>query len=90
MVALYDVYQQPFWILFSLFIVLLWSLLWKGIGLWYSARYRQKWWFMAILIFNTLGLLPIIYLIWFKPRAERSSGTVVEVNPARKMRPRKR
>ena len=86
----YDFYQQPLWFLFGLFVVLLWTMIWEGLGLWYAARNHQKGWFIAILLFNTLGLLPIIYLIWFKPAAERSSGTVVEVKPARKRGSRKK
>lgn len=81
MVPTYDLYQQPLWIILSMFMVLLWAVAWKGIGLWYSARYKQKGWFIAILVLNTLGLLPIIYLIWFRPSRERNSGAVIEVKP---------
>jgi len=41
----------------------------KGFALWYAARAGQKGWFIAILIVNTLGILEIIYLIWFRPRS---------------------
>lgn len=34
-----------------------WALVWKGIALWKSARYNKKWWFIALLVINTLGLL---------------------------------
>jgi hypothetical protein len=43
-------------------VILIWSLAWKGLALWRSAELRQKYWFMAILIVNTLGLLDILYL----------------------------
>ena len=50
---------QNFW----LFIILgLWVLPWKGIALWRAARRSQKWWFVALLILNTLGILEIIYI----------------------------
>ena len=45
-----------------------WELVLKGFGLWYAARGKQKWWFIAMLILNTVGILPIIYLIWFRPK----------------------
>ena len=48
-------------------IVGLWELIWKGFGLWYSAQRKQKIWFVCILIFNTIGILPIIYLLIHKP-----------------------
>jgi len=43
-------------------LLLVWSLVWKGFALWRSAGLRQKYWFIAILIINTLGLLEIFYL----------------------------
>ena len=41
--------------LFALLIVSVWELVWKGLGLWHSAKNGQKGWFVVILIFNTLG-----------------------------------
>lgn len=43
-------------------LLLVWSLFWKGLGLWHSAKRGQGWWFIAILIINTAGILEIIYL----------------------------
>lgn len=39
----------------------------KGYALWHAARSEQKWWFIALLVVNTLGILEIIYLLWFRP-----------------------
>ena len=48
----------------------IWSIVWKGIALWYSARNRHKAWFVLILILNTAGILPIAYLVLTKfPRS---------------------
>jgi len=56
----------------AIFILMIaWTVIWKGLGLWYAAGNKQKGWFIAILILNTLGLLPIIYLLWFKPKGEQ-------------------
>lgn len=47
----------------SLFIILMaWSLFWKGLALWHSAKRGEKWWFIAILLINTAGILEIFYL----------------------------
>lgn len=35
----------------------------RGFALWYSGRRGQKVWFIALLVVNTLGILPLIYLI---------------------------
>ena len=42
-------------------LAIIWTLVWKGLALWRSAELRQKYWFVAILIINTLGVLEIIY-----------------------------
>ena len=42
--------------------LLLWSLFWKGLALWHSARRGEPWWFVALLLINTVGILEIIYL----------------------------
>jgi len=42
--------------------LLVWSLFWKGLALWHSARKGQPWWFVIMLIVNTAGILEIIYL----------------------------
>ena len=52
--------------LLLLAILLLWELVWKGIALWKAARESQKYWFIAILILNTVGVLPIIYIFFIK------------------------
>ncbi|MBI2542971.1 MAG: hypothetical protein HYW24_02190 [Candidatus Aenigmarchaeota archaeon] len=50
----------------------IWEVIWKGIGLWKSARNGQKTWFISILVFNTLGILPIVYITFFsKTRKKR-------------------
>ncbi|NQT29005.1 MAG: hypothetical protein HQ596_00390 [Candidatus Saganbacteria bacterium] len=52
--------------LFILSVAIVWSLIWKGIGLWYSARNRQSVWYIIILLVNTLGILELIYLLFFQ------------------------
>lgn len=45
-----------------LYIALIWNLVWKGFALWKAAGNKDKWWFIAILFINTMGLLEIIYI----------------------------
>lgn len=45
-----------------LLLLVLWSLFWKGLSLWHSGRRAQPWWFVILLIVNTVGILDIIYL----------------------------
>ena len=59
-------------IVVALVILGIWVLIWRGIALWHSAQNEQKEWFIALLIINSAGILPIIYLLWFKPRKKKN------------------
>jgi hypothetical protein len=45
-------------------LVLLWTLIWKGIALWQAATKRQLTWFIILLAVNTVGLLEIAYIFY--------------------------
>lgn len=51
--------------------LLLWSLIWKGLALWKSARGNQMVWFIVMLVLNTAGILPIIYIAFFQKKRKR-------------------
>lgn len=36
----------------------------KGWALWRAARMSKKWWFIALLIVNSMGILPTIFLLF--------------------------
>ena len=42
----------------------LWDGAWKCVGMWKSARNKQLAWFVCLAIFNTVGILPIIYILF--------------------------
>ncbi len=46
--------------IFAILVVIL-----KGYSLWYAAKRDEKWWFIAILVVNTMGILELVYLIFF-------------------------
>lgn len=47
----------------TLLIIIAAVIILKGLALFKSARRNEKIWFWCLLIFNTLGILPLIYLI---------------------------
>lgn len=53
-------------------VAVIWEMIWKGIALWKSARNKQLGWYVAILILNTVGILPIAYLLFFNLVAKKS------------------
>jgi len=62
-----------------LFLIMLWTLPWKGVALWKAARNDHKKWFVALFLLNTLAILEIIYIFYFgkkneKPKKEITSG----------------
>ena len=51
--------------------IAIWSIIWKGLALWKSARNEQKAWYTCLLILNTVGILPIVYLLWFQKKKKQ-------------------
>ncbi len=49
-----------------LVVLVVWDLVWKALALWKAARHRQKIWFVFLLLINSVGILPIIYLQFFQ------------------------
>ncbi|MBW6483284.1 MAG: hypothetical protein K0B10_09500 [Vicingaceae bacterium] len=47
-------------------VLAVWEAVWKLIALWKSARNKHMIWFVCIAIFNTIGILPIIYILSHK------------------------
>ena len=45
------------------YLIVIWGVVWKGLALWRSARNKHLVWFIFILIVNSVGILPIIYLL---------------------------
>ena len=56
-------------------LISLWTLPWKGWALWLAARRSEKWWFIALLLINTLAILEIIYIFVV---AKRDDGRDVQ------------
>jgi hypothetical protein len=58
-------------------LITLWTLPWKGVALWRAVQRRDQWWFIAILVLNTLAVLEILYIfIWNKrPKKGESIGS---------------
>jgi len=49
----------------AILVITAWTLPWKGYALWRAAQRREQWWFVALLILNTLAILEIIYIFAF-------------------------
>lgn len=68
--------MQPAWpfpvwtpILWTFLVIgALWEVVWKGIALWRAARNGHQVWFIFLLIVNSVGILPIIYILFFSKK----------------------
>lgn len=52
----------PLWLVPLIFVLAIWTLFWKGTALWHAARKNHGAWFVILLLFNTVGILDMIYL----------------------------
>ena len=59
------VVQSNHWLLM---LIVAWSLIWKAIAVWHAARNSQLGWFIALFVINTVGVLEIIYLVFFSKK----------------------
>jgi Family of unknown function (DUF5652) len=60
--------KTPLFVFLIIVVALLaiWDGVWKLIAMWKSARHQQLAWFICLAIFNTVGILPILYILFFQ------------------------
>ncbi|MFZ2072177.1 MAG: DUF5652 family protein [Minisyncoccia bacterium] len=45
-------------------LLIIWTIAWKCYSIWIAARNNHKKWFIALIIFNTAGILDMIYIFY--------------------------
>jgi len=63
------------WFIPLIAIFVLWDAVWKLIGMWKAGRNNELAWFICIAIFNTMGILPIIYILLDKKKSEEKQNS---------------
>ena len=64
---------SPIWaVYFTVIIIVLaiWDSVWKLIALWKAARNNHLAWFICIGVINTVGILPIVYILMHRKKDE--------------------
>lgn len=54
------------------FVLVVWTLAWKGVALYKAARREDKGWFVALLVINTLGIVEILYVYIVSQRPSKA------------------
>lgn len=61
--------MQNQWIIY---LMVLWTIPWKGIALWRASHNNHKKWFIVLLVVNTLAILEIIYIFFFSQKRKEN------------------
>jgi hypothetical protein len=54
----------------AMLLILAWTLPWKGVALWKAARNGAKWWYIVLLVINTMAILEILYIFIFSKKSQ--------------------
>lgn len=71
-------------------LLFVWVAMWKALALWRCGRNNQPFWFVAVLLLNTLGILPILYLMFFQKNKAMKLSVAKTQKPAKKKARRKK
>ncbi|HRN86892.1 MAG TPA: DUF5652 family protein [Candidatus Dojkabacteria bacterium] len=58
----------PVFLIPLLVLLSIWESIWKAIALYRAGGNKDVAWFIVIFVFNTVGILPIIYILTHKTR----------------------
>ena len=56
------------WVILS---ITLWDLVWKAVAIYMASGRGARLWAVSVLVFNTMGILPIIYIFGFAGKMEK-------------------
>ena len=65
----------------GMLLLIAWTLYWKYRALWHAAKNDEKWWFIGLLVINTLGILEILYLYFFSQKPLKHNEKNVPMVP---------
>ena len=57
---------EPPLIYYWLIPLIVWSITWKALALWKTARNRQLGWFLFLFVINSAGVLEILYIYYYQ------------------------
>lgn len=67
----YPDFSEPIFIA-GILIFVIWEAIWKLIALWKAGRNNHLAWFICIALINTVGILPIVYILMHRNKSIES------------------
>jgi len=68
-----QIHSMLWWLIPVIIVVAIWDTVWKLIAMWRAAQNKHLAWFICIFIFNTIGILPIIYILLNKEKPDNAT-----------------
>ena len=62
------------WLVPLLIILAIWDGVWKLIAMWKAGRNNDMAWFICIALINTIGILPIVYILLQRKKSSEVPG----------------
>jgi hypothetical protein len=66
----HQIHSMLVWLIPVIIVIAIWDSVWKLIAMWKAGRNNHLAWFICIFIINTLGILPIIYILLHRDKPE--------------------
>ncbi len=70
-IALYSLPEEH---KFLFVLLLIWTIVWKGLALWKAGRKNDMVWFIILLVVSTAGILDIVYIYHISKRKRKEKS----------------
>jgi hypothetical protein len=68
-----QIHSMLWWLIPVIIVVAIWDTVWKLIAMWKAAQNKHLAWFICIFLINTIGILPIIYILLNKEKPDSAT-----------------
>ncbi|MBT7706318.1 hypothetical protein HN747_02615 [archaeon] len=83
--AFEDILATNFEMSLELALLMAWTIIWKGVGLWKAGRKNNLPMFLLILLINSAGIIPIGYLIYLRYSREDKVEPITKRGSAKRV-----